>query len=57
MENKMKKKKKTIKYKTGGLGYISKYINILKEEFGKNRVLYLDTGDNYFESYSAQYFD
>ena len=29
----------------------------MKEEFGKNRVLYLDTCDNYFESYSAQYFD
>lgn len=48
---------RTIKYKTGGLGFISKYINILKEEFGNNRVLYLDSGDNYFESYSAKYFD
>jgi 2',3'-cyclic-nucleotide 2'-phosphodiesterase (5'-nucleotidase family) len=55
--NEIQLNNKTIKYKTGGLGYISKYINILKEEFGKNRVLYLDTGDNYFESYSAQYFD
>ena len=48
---------KTIKYKTGGLEFISKYINILKEEFGKDRILYLDSGDNYFESYSAKYFD
>ena len=48
---------KTIKYKSGGLEYMSKYINILKDEFGKNRVLYLDSGDNYFESYSAKYFD
>lgn len=48
---------KTYKYKTGGLEFISKYINILKDEFGKNRVLYLDSGDNYFESYSAKYFD
>jgi 2',3'-cyclic-nucleotide 2'-phosphodiesterase (5'-nucleotidase family) len=48
---------KNIKYKTGGLEYISKYINILKDEFGKDRVLYLDSGDNYFESYSAKYFD
>ena len=48
---------KTIKYKTGGLEYLSKYINILKEEFGKDRILYLDSGDNYFESYSAKYFD
>ena len=48
---------KNIKYKTGGLEYISKYINILKDEFGKDRILYLDSGDNYFESYSAKYFD
>ena len=47
----------TIKYKTGGLEFISRYINILKDEFGKNKVLYLDSGDNYFESYSAKYFD
>ena len=46
-----------IKYKTGGLEFISKYINILRSEFGKNRVLYFDTGDNYFEPYSAKYFD
>ena len=55
--NEIQLNNKTVKYKTGGLGYISKYINILKEEFGKNRVLYLDSGDNYFESYSAKYFD
>ena len=32
-------------YKTGGLEYIAKYINILREEFGSNRVLYFDGGD------------
>ena len=55
--NEFRYNNKTIKYKTGGLEYISKYINILRDEFGKNRILYLDSGDNYFESYSAQYFD
>ena len=55
--NKLIYNNETIKYKTGGLEFISKYINILKSEFGKNRVLYLDSGDNYFESYSAKYFD
>ena len=38
---------KTIKYKIGGLEYISKYISILKEEFGKDGILYLDSG-NFF---------
>ena len=28
-------------YKTGGLEFVAKYINILREEFGANRVLYL----------------
>ena len=57
VENVLNYNNKKIKYKTGGLEYISKYINILKDEFGKDRVLYLDSGDNYFESYKAQYFD
>ena len=37
----------TLTYKTGGLEYISKYINILRDEFGANRVLYFDSGDSY----------
>ena len=36
-----------IKYKIGGLEYLLRYINILKDEFGKNRVLYLDAGNYY----------
>ena len=36
-----------ITYKTGGLEYIAKYINILREEFGSNKVLYFDGGDIY----------
>ena len=55
--NELKYNNKIIKYKTGGLEFISKYINILKEEFGKDRILYLDSGDNYFESYQGKYFD
>ena len=38
---------KYITYKTGGLEYIAKYINILRDEFGTNRVLYFDSGDMY----------
>ena len=34
-------------YKTGGLEYVAKYINILREEFGAHRVLYFDGGDFY----------
>ena len=48
---------KTIKYKIGGLEYISKYISILKEEFGKEGILYLDSGDFFFPPYSPRYFD
>ena len=39
-----------IKYKTGGLEYLAKYINILREEFGNNKVLYFDSGDQFFRS-------
>ena len=35
-------------YKTGGLAYVSRLINILREEFGSNKVLYFDGGD-YFQ--------
>ncbi len=48
---------KTINYKIGGLEYISKYISILKEEFGKDGMLYLDSGDFLFRPYSPKYFD
>ena len=36
-----------ITYKIGGLEYLAKYINILREEFGPNKVLYFDAGDIY----------
>ena len=39
-----------IKYKIGGLEYLLRYINILKDEFGRNRVLYLDAGNYYNKS-------
>ena len=38
-----------IEYTYGGLEYIAKYINTLRNEFGENRVLYFDSGDNYFQ--------
>ena len=41
---------KKIIYKTGGLEYTAKYINILRDEFGKNRVLYFDIGDQFFQT-------
>ena len=43
-----------IKYKIGGLEYLLRYINILKDEFGKNRVLYLDAGNYYSKSKSNE---
>ena len=45
--NNIKIGQETLTYKTGGLEYISKYINILRDEFGSNRVLYFDSGDSY----------
>ena len=48
---------KKIKYNIGGLEYISKYISILKEEFGNDGILYLDSGDFFFPAYSPKYFD
>ena len=44
-------------YKTGGLEYISRYINILREEFGSNRVLYFDGGDLYQGGIASVLFD
>jgi 5'-nucleotidase len=47
----------TLKYKTGGLEYIAKYINILREEFGPHRVLYFDGGDFYQGGIDSVLFD
>ena len=47
----------TLTYKTGGLEYIAKYINILREEFGSNRVLYFDGGDFYQGGIDSFLFD
>ena len=46
---------KKIKYKTGGLEHIAKYITTLRNEFGNNKVLYLDSGDQYFQSNETIY--
>ena len=55
--NKININNKKIEYKTGGLEYIAKYINILKKEFGNERVLYFDSGDQYFLSNETVLFD
>ena len=47
----------TITYKTGGLEYVTKYINTLREEFGSNRVLYFDGGDFYQGGLASVIFD
>ena len=49
-KNELYKNGKKIEYLTGGLEYIAKYINTLRNEFGENRVLYFDSGDQYFQS-------
>ena len=46
-----------IKFKTGGLEYIARYINILKNEYGANRVLYFDAGDQFFHTNETILFD
>ena len=48
---------KIITYKTGGVELIYSYINILKEEFGANRVLYFDAGDHYFGAQDSKLFE
>ena len=48
---------KSLKYKTGGIELIYSYVNILREEFGKNRVLYFDSGDHYFGTQDSKLFD
>ena len=47
----------TLTYTTGGLEYVAKYINILREEFGSNRVLYFDGGDYYQGGIASVIFD
>ena len=44
-------------YKTGGLEFVARYINILREEFGANRVLYFDGGDFYQGGLASVLFD
>ena len=44
-------------YKTGGLEFVAKYINILREEFGAHRVLYFDGGDFYQGGIASVLFD
>ena len=55
--NKIKVGKDIITYKTGGLEYITKYINILREEFGPHRVLFFDGGDFYQGGIDSVLFD
>ena len=38
---------KNITYKSGDLIYLLRYINILKDEFGQKRLLYIDAGELY----------
>ena len=47
----------SLSYKTGGLEYITKYINTLRDEFGSNRVLYFDGGDFYQGGIASVIFD
>ena len=55
--NSIRIEEETLKYKTGGLEYIAKYINILREEFGPHRVLYFDGGDFYQGGIDSVLFD
>ena len=48
---------KSLTYKTGGVELIYSYVNILREEFGKNRVLYFDAGDHYFGTKDSKLFE
>ena len=47
----------SLSYKTGGLEFVTKYINTLREEFGANRVLYFDGGDFYQGGMASVIFD
>jgi len=55
--NHLKIGNQTLTYPTGGLEYVAKYINILREEFGSNRVLYFDGGDYYQGGIASVIFD
>ena len=55
--NNLKIGQETFTYKTGGLEYIAKYINTLREEFGSHRVLYFDGGDFYQGGIDSVLFD
>ena len=55
--NKVKTGNNTLIYKTGGLEYITKYVNILREEFGSHRVLFFDAGDFYQGGIDSVLFD
>ena len=55
--NKIKVGKDIITYKTGGLEYVTKYINILRNEFGPHRVLFFDGGDFYQGGIDSVLFD
>ena len=55
--NNIKVGNETLSYKTGGLEYVTKYINLLREEFGSNRVLYFDAGDFYQGGIASVLFD
>ena len=48
---------RSLHYKMGGIELIYSYINILREEFGKSRVLYFDSGDHYFGTKDSKLFD
>ena len=55
--NNIKVNGEELTYKTGGLEFVAKYINILREEFGANRVLYFDGGDFYQGGLASILFD
>ena len=47
----------SLTYTTGGLEFVTKYINILREEFGSHRVLFFDSGDFYQGGIDSVLFD
>ena len=55
--NKIKVDGKTLEYKTGGLEYVARYLNILREDFGPERVLFFDAGDFYQGGIDSVLFD
>ena len=55
--NKIKVNNETLEYKTGGLEFVTKYINILREDFGPSRVLFFDSGDFYQGGIDSVLFD